>query len=350
MLYYLFKTVQVAVPLPDINGRHQILELYLKGKPLSKDVDAENLARRTPGFSGAQLANLVNEAALLAARYDKTEISAALLDEARDKVLMGSPRALAQSEEARRLTAYHESGHALVALYTPGAKPIHKATIVPRGHALGMVLQLPDKDEYSTTKQQMMAHIDVCMGGKAAEELIFGEDFVTSGATSDIRTATRVARHMLEDCGMSERLGPVALGADMGMTENSYLSQESKRLIDEEVGGLLKDAYARVAALLRRREGDLHRLAKALLEKETLTLAEIRELMGVSKEGKDGFIQGKRDGEVAVSNGDHVIGETEKPTAVVVVDEEEKSVQISGTKAATASSDTAKQKAASQNP
>jgi hypothetical protein len=136
---------------------------------------AELLARRTPGFSGAELANLVNESALLAARYDADSISLNLLDEARDKVLMGTPRALTQSEEARRLTAYHEGGHALVALHTRGAKPIHKATIVPRGHALGMVSQLPDKDEYSTTRQQMRAHIDVCMGGKAAEELIFGE-------------------------------------------------------------------------------------------------------------------------------------------------------------------------------
>ena len=136
---------------------------------------AELLARRTPGFSGAELANLVNESALLAARYDADSISLNLLDEARDKVLMGTPRALTQSDEARRLTAYHEGGHALVALHTRGAKPIHKATIVPRGHALGMVSQLPDKDEYSTTRQQMRAHIDVCMGGKAAEELIFGE-------------------------------------------------------------------------------------------------------------------------------------------------------------------------------
>lgn len=268
--------------MPDVNGRRDILDLYLKDKPLSKDVDAENLARRTPGFSGAQLSNLINEAALLAARYDKTEINAALLDEARDKVLMGSPRALAQTDEARKLTAYHEGGHALVALFTPGAKPIHKATIVPRGHALGMVLQLPDKDEYSTTRQQMMAHIDVCMGGKAAEELIFGEDFVTSGATSDLRSATRLARHMLEDCGMSERIGPVAFGSDVG-NESSQLSQESKKIIDEEVGSLLKEAYARVANLLREKESELHCLANALLERETMTLAEIKELLGMDK-------------------------------------------------------------------
>jgi hypothetical protein len=150
----------------------------------------------------------VNEAALLAARHDRDHITTQLLDEARDKVLMGAPRAITQSEEARRLTAYHEGGHALVALYTPGAKPIHKATIVPRGQALGMVSQVPDKDEYSTTRQQLRAHIDVCMGGKAAEELVFGEDHVTSGATSDLRQATRIARHMVAECGMSDRIGP----------------------------------------------------------------------------------------------------------------------------------------------
>lgn len=266
---------QVVVPLPDVRGREQIINLYLSGKPVASDVDAEMIARRTPGFSGAQLANLVNEAALLAARNDADSISAALLDEARDKVLMGSPRSLAQSLDARRLTAYHEGGHALVALYTSGAKPIHKATIVPRGHALGMVSQVPDKDEYSTTKQQMMAHIEVAMGGKAAEELIFGADHVTSGATSDLRTATRLARHMVEDCGMSERIGPVALLDGEGQSAGG----EIRKAADEEVTKILKDAYARVAVLLRNKEAELHALAKELLEKETLTQRDIKVLL-----------------------------------------------------------------------
>ena len=182
----------VAVALPDVKGRKSVLELYLSNKPVDSNVDSELLARRTPGFSGADLFNMVNEAALMAATKDLDRITEDCLDEARDKILMGSPRALSQSQEARRLTAYHEGGHALVALYTPGAKPIHKATIIPRGHALGMVSQVPDKDEYSTTKQQMMAHIDVCMGGKVAEEMIFGPEFVTSGATSDLKSATRM--------------------------------------------------------------------------------------------------------------------------------------------------------------
>ncbi len=184
----------VAVALPDMRGRKSVLDMYLANKPVDARVDSELLARRTPGFSGADLFNMVNEAALMAATKDLERISLDCLDEARDKILMGSPRALSQSMEARRLTAYHEGGHALVALYTPGAKPIHKATIIPRGQALGMVSQVPDKDEYSTTKQQMMAHIDVCMGGKVAEEMVFGPEFVTSGATSDLKSATRMVR------------------------------------------------------------------------------------------------------------------------------------------------------------
>jgi len=272
---------QVAVGLPDVRGRQQIIELYLEGKPLASDVDPENLARRTPGFSGAELANLVNEAALLAARNDADSINALLLDEARDKVLMGSPRSLVQSTEARKLTAFHEGGHALVALYTPGAKPIHKATIVPRGHALGMVSQVPDKDEYSTTKQQMMAHIDVCMGGKAAEELIFGSDFVTSGATSDLKTATRLAKHMVEDCGMNDRIGPVALldGSNGNGGGSGSIGEEVRKAADEEVTKILKESYTRVATLLKNKENQLHALATELLQKETLTQREIKRLL-----------------------------------------------------------------------
>lgn len=264
---------QVTVSLPDVRGRCEILGLYLKDKPLSSDVSVDVLARRTPGFSGAELSNLVNEAALLAARRDAASISSDILDEARDKILMGAPRSLVQTDEARKLTAYHEGGHALVALYTPSAKPIHKATIIPRGHALGMVSQLPDKDEWSTTKQQMVAHMDVCMGGKAAEELIFGPDAVTSGATSDLKTATRMARHMVEDCGMSDKIGPVF------MEDSSSVSSATRKAVDEEVHRMLKESYARVASLLKSKEGELHALASALLERETLTRRDIKELL-----------------------------------------------------------------------
>lgn len=263
----------VAVALPDVQGRKNVLDLYLSNKPVSSNVDSELLARRTPGFSGADLFNMVNEAALMAATKDLEEITEACLEESRDKILMGSPRALSQSTEARRLTAYHEGGHALVALFTPGAKPIHKATIVPRGHALGMVSQIPDKDEYSTTKQQMMAHIDVCMGGKVAEEMIFGPDFVTSGATSDLKSATNMARHMVEDCGMSDRIGPIALPSPD--KRGASLNKEA----DEEISKFLRGAYARVKELLRTKERELHTLADALIERETLTQQEIKELV-----------------------------------------------------------------------
>lgn len=263
----------VAVALPDVQGRKGVLDLYLSNKPVNSKVDSELLARRTPGFSGADLFNMVNEAALMAATKDLDEITEDCLDEARDKILMGSPRALSQSVEARRLTAYHEGGHALVALFTPGAKPIHKATIVPRGHALGMVSQVPDKDEYSTTKQQMVAHIDVCMGGKVAEEMIFGSDFVTSGATSDLKSATRMARHMVEDCGMSDKIGPIALSSPE--QRGASLNKDA----DDEVGNFLRDSYSRVKGLLKDKERELHILAQALLKQETLTQQEIKDLI-----------------------------------------------------------------------
>ena len=192
---------------------------------------------------------------------------------------MGSPRSLIQSLEARKLTAYHEGGHALVALYTRGAKPIHKATIVPRGHALGMVSQVPDKDEYSTSKQQMLAYIDVCMGGKAAEELIFGADQVTSGAPSDLKTATRMAKHMVEECGMSDIIGPVAVLRDGEYGQGGGSGGEVRKTADEEISKMLKEAYSRVAMMLKNREQELHQLASALLEKETLTQREIKELL-----------------------------------------------------------------------
>jgi ATP-dependent metalloprotease len=209
-------------------------------------VDAAALARRTAGFSGAELANLVNEAALAAGKGGHARISAAMLDEAQDKILMGSERrSMVRTAESLRRTAYHEGGHALVAFHTAGAHPIHKATIVPRGHALGMVSQTPEKDEYSRTRQQMAAHIDVCMGGRVAEELVFGAEQVTSGARSDFQQATREARHMVTECGMSPDIGPV-------FVERDSESPDMRRRIDGEVSRILREAYARVTALLVR--------------------------------------------------------------------------------------------------
>lgn len=296
---------RVAVPMPDVRGRLEILEHYLKDKPRDSTVNAAVLARQTPGFSGAELSNLVNEAALLAAKTSKPKLSAELLDSARDKALMGvERRSLVQSAEARKLTAYHESGHALVAMHSLGADPIHKATIVPRGHALGMVSQVPDKDEFSQSKRQMMARIDVCMGGKVAEEVIFGRDSVTSGARSDLQQATSLARHMVTECGMSDELGPVYLNTDNRGQEAT--SSDTHRRVDAEVTRMLREAYSRVTTLLTDREADLHTLARALLEHETLTRDEIQQVLDgtfskvpVAREAAEAEVEGLLAGHVA---------------------------------------------------
>lgn len=273
----------VHVPVPDVGGRRAILAHYLSDKPLAGDVDCGAVARGTSGFSGAELANLVNVAAIRAAMLGEERINAALLDWARDRVLMGNERKSAQlSLDCRRLTAYHEGGHALVALRTPAAMPLHKATIMPRGSSLGMVQQLPDKDETSVSLRQMRARLDVCMGGRVAEELIFGEDAVTSGARSDLQQATQLARHMVTECGMSELLGPVYLAdSDSGRFKPSA---DTERTVDEEVRRLLKESYERVRQLLGGAQRELHALAEALLEQETLTADQVRAVLAASKE------------------------------------------------------------------
>ncbi|ONM40424.1 ATP-dependent zinc metalloprotease FTSH 11 chloroplastic/mitochondrial [Zea mays] len=226
----------IVVPSPDVRGRQEILELYLQDKPVANDVDINAIARSTPGFNGADLANLVNIAAIKAA-----------------------------------LTAYHESGHAIVALNTQGAHPIHKATILPRGSALGMVTQLPSQDETSISKKQLLARLDVCMGGRVAEELIFGEDNVTTGARNDLHTATELAQYMVSNCGMSDAIGPVHV------KERPSVEMQSR--IDAEVVKLLREAYGRVKRLLKKHEKQLHALANALLERETLTADEINKVV-----------------------------------------------------------------------
>ncbi|XP_024357561.1 ATP-dependent zinc metalloprotease FTSH 9, chloroplastic/mitochondrial [Physcomitrium patens] len=262
----------VVVSNPDSKGRKEILNLYLQDKPLADDVDVQMLARGTPGFSGADLANMVNMAAVKAAVDGIDKITNKQLEFAKDKLLMGTERkSMALTEESRKLTAYHESGHAVVAFNTQGANPIHKATITPRGVSLGMVTQLPDKDETSVSKKQMLARLDVCMGGRVAEEMVFGPDQVTSGARSDLQQATALARHMVTECGMSDAVGPVFI--------DSKLSGDFQKSIDAEVVRLLKEAYERVKKLLKLREADLHKLAKALLENETLDAKEIKEIL-----------------------------------------------------------------------
>lgn len=269
----------IVVPNPDVRGRQEILELYLQDKPIADDVDVKAIARGTPGFNGADLANLVNVAAIKAAVEGAEKVTASQLEFAKDRIIMGTERkTMFISEESKKLTAYHESGHAIVALNTDGAHPIHKATIMPRGSALGMVTQLPSSDETSISKKQLLARLDVCMGGRVAEELIFGRDYVTTGASSDLHTATELAQYMVSNCGMSDAIGPVHI--------KERPSSEMQSRIDAEVVKLLREAYDRVKALLKKHEKALHVLAHALLECETLSAEEIRRILLPYREGR----------------------------------------------------------------
>ncbi|KAF7817382.1 ATP-dependent zinc metalloprotease FTSH 4, mitochondrial-like [Senna tora] len=268
---------QVVVPIPDVEGRRQILESHMSKVPKADDVDLKIIARGTPGFSGADLANLVNVAAIKAAMNGAKAVSVNDLEYAKDKILMGNERKSAViTEESRKMTAFHEGGHALVAIHTDGALPVHKATIVPRGMALGMVTQLPDKDETSISRKQMLARLDVCMGGRVAEELIFGENEVTSGASSDLQSATNMARAMVTKYGMSNEVGFVTHNYK---DDGRSMSSETRLLIEKEVKMLLDRAYNNAKTILTTRKKELHALANALLEQETLTGSQIKDLL-----------------------------------------------------------------------
>jgi cell division protease FtsH len=274
---------QVVVPRPDIDGREQILAVHMKKVPLAPDVDPRVIARGTPGFSGADLANLVNEAALLAARKGKRLVAALEFEEAKDKVMMGTERrSMVMTEDEKRMTAYHEAGHAIVALHEPASDPIHKATIIPRGRALGMVMRLPERDNYSYHRDKMYANLSVAMGGRVAEELIFGYDKVSSGASSDISYATGLARDMVTRWGMSDALGPlqyaeadeeVFLGYSVNRQKN--MSNETAQAIDSEIRRIVEQGYDRAKHVLTEQREQLETLAKALLEYETLSGDEI---------------------------------------------------------------------------
>ncbi|MDI2089878.1 ATP-dependent zinc metalloprotease FtsH [Commensalibacter oyaizuii] len=275
---------QVVVPNPDVAGREKILRVHMRKVPLASDVDPKVIARGTPGFSGADLANLVNEAALLAARLNRRTVSMLEFENAKDKVMMGAERrSLVMSEDEKRMTAYHEGGHAICALFTPGCDPVHKATIIPRGRALGMVMSLPEGDRYSKSKMKCKAELVLAMGGRCAEELIFGADNVATGASGDIKMATDLARSMVTEWGMSERIGMISYAGD---SQDMYLgnsgggiknaSAQTVREIEDEVKRLIDEAYERARKLLTDRREDLERLAQGLLEYETLSADEIR--------------------------------------------------------------------------
>jgi len=274
---------QVVVPNPDINGRERILRVHMKNVPLAADVDVKIIARGTPGFSGADLANLVNEAALMAARKNRRMVTMRDFEDAKDKVMMGAERrSMVMTEDEKKLTAYHEGGHALVALNVVATDPVHKATIIPRGRALGMVMQLPERDKFSMSYEQMTSRLAILMGGRVAEEIIFGKDKVTSGASSDIDQATKLARAMVTRWGYSDALGVVAygenqeevfLGHSVSRTQN--VSEETARIIDAEVKRLVQAGQDEARNILTTKLEDLHTLAKALLEYETLTGDEI---------------------------------------------------------------------------
>jgi cell division protease FtsH len=278
---------QVVVTNPDIKGREEILKVHARKVPLAKDVDLSVIARGTPGFSGADLANLVNEAALLAARRNKRKVTASDFDNAKDKVLMGNERkSMAMDEQEKKLTAYHEAGHAICSLHVPETDPIHKATIIPRGRALGMVQQLPEKDQYSYTRAKMLSRLIISMGGRVSEELKFGYDKVTSGASADISAATSLARSMVTEWGMSDVLGPVLYAENSNevflgraVTQNQNMSEETARLVDSEIKRLLTEAYDKATAILKKYDNELEALAQALIEYETLSGDEIKDII-----------------------------------------------------------------------
>ncbi len=282
---------QVIVPLPDIVGRGKILKIHSKKISIGPDVKLKIVAKGTPGFSGADLANLVNEAALLAARKNKRIVTMQEFEEAKDKVMMGPERkSMVMTEEDKKLTAYHEGGHAIVAINEKASDPIHKATIIPRGRALGVVWTIPERDKYSHSREYLEANISKAMGGRIAEELIFGHDKVTSGASSDIQMATKLAKDMVTKFGMSDQLGPLTYGENedevflgRSITRHQQMSEETAKKIDVEIKRIVDEGYKKAKKILTEKIDDLHKLAKALLVYETLSGKEISDIIFKNK-------------------------------------------------------------------
>jgi cell division protease FtsH len=278
---------QIVVPNPDVNGREKILKVHVRKVPLAPDVDLRIIARGTPGFSGADLMNLVNEAALLAARRARRLVTHAEFEDAKDKVMMGAERkSMAMSEAEKKLTAYHEAGHALVGLSVPAGMPVHKATIIPRGRALGMVKFLPEGDKYSMRYVEYTSHLAVAMAGRVAEELTFGKENITSGAQGDIQQATQMARAMVTQLGYSDELGTVMYGSQqeevflgMSMGRQQNMSEATAKKVDAEVKRLIDQGTAEARRILTEKRDHLEAVAQALLEFETLTGDEIKGLL-----------------------------------------------------------------------
>jgi len=290
---------QVVVPNPDVVGREQILKVHVRKVPLAPDINLKTIARGTPGFSGADLMNLVNEAALTAARRNKRMVTQAEFEEAKDKVMMGAERkSLVMSEEEKMLTAYHEAGHAIVGLNVPAGIPVHKATIIPRGRAMGMVKFLPEGDRYSMKYKEFTSQLAVAMGGRVAEEITFGKDNITSGASSDIQQATKMAKAMVTQLGYSDQLGTVAYGDNqeevflgMSMGRQQSISEATAQKIDAEVRRLVEEGYETARRILTEKKVDFETLAKALLEFETLSGDEIKDLLNGKKPSRESVLE-----------------------------------------------------------
>jgi cell division protease FtsH len=290
---------QVVVPNPDVVGREQILKVHVRKVPMAPDVNLKTIARGTPGFSGADLMNLVNEAALMAARRNKRMVTQIEFEDAKDKVMMGPERkSLVMSDEEKTFTAYHEGGHAIVALNVKATDPVHKATIIPRGRALGMVMQLPERDRFNMNREQMMARLAIAMGGRVAEELVFGRDKVNSGASSDIEGATKLARVMVTRLGLSDELGTVAYGENQeevflgySVARQQTISEATAQKIDSEIRRLVEEGYQQAKEILTAKRDELELLAKALLEFETLTGEEITDLLAGKRPARESVIE-----------------------------------------------------------
>jgi len=278
---------QVVVPLPDLRGREQILKVHMRKVPIAENVNPSIIARGTPGFSGADLANLVNEAALFAARGNKRTVEMLDFEKAKDKIMMGAERkSMVMSEDEKKLTAYHEAGHAIVGRLVPDHDPVHKVTIIPRGRALGVTLFLPEEDRYSFSKQRLESQISSLFGGRLAEELIFGFDKVTTGASNDIERATEIARNMVTKWGLSEKLGPLTYTEDEGevflgrsVTKQKNVSDETSHIIDEEIRSVIDRNYDRAKNILTEHMDKLHVMADALIKYETIDADQIDDIM-----------------------------------------------------------------------